>query len=75
MAKDSDKFSGLVKEVRSQLGFSQEDLAHEIGVSFSTVNRWENGKTNPSKMARNVFKQFCKKKVANGELKLLGVEI
>ena len=33
----------LVKEVRRQLALSQEDLARELGVSYATVNRWENG--------------------------------
>jgi putative transcriptional regulator len=49
----------LVKEVRRQLGLSQEELAHGLGVSFATINRWENGKTSPSKLARRLFEQFC----------------
>ncbi|MBF0178402.1 MAG: helix-turn-helix transcriptional regulator [Magnetococcales bacterium] len=40
---------------------SQEDLAHALGVSFATVNRWENGKTMPSKIARRQFDDFCEK--------------
>lgn len=54
-------FSEQVKCVRTQLNISQEALAHELGVSFATVNRWENGKTNPSKLARAQFDSFCKK--------------
>ena len=42
----------LIKSVREQLHFSQEDFARELGVSFATVNRWENGKAYPSKMAQ-----------------------
>lgn len=34
-------FSEKIKQVRSQLKMSQEDLAHELGVSFATINRWE----------------------------------
>ena len=41
-----------LKKLREEKGWSQEDLAHELGVSFSTINRWENGKTKPSKMAQ-----------------------
>lgn len=40
-----------LKALRQQQGWSQEDLARELGVSFSTVNRWENGKAKPSKLA------------------------
>lgn len=29
---------------------SQEDLAKKIGVAFSTVNRWLNGKSKPNKI-------------------------
>ncbi|RLB87495.1 MAG: hypothetical protein DRH50_16750 [Deltaproteobacteria bacterium] len=32
----------LIKKVRVQLDLSQEDFAREIGVSYGTVNRWEN---------------------------------
>jgi len=59
MTTKSKKFSEIVKEVRRQLSLSQEDLAHAIGVSFATVNRWENEKTLPSKLARNQFNSFC----------------
>ncbi len=29
---------------------SQEDLAAKLGVAFSTINRWLNGKTKPNKI-------------------------
>ena len=54
---DSDKFSKLVKEVRRQLGLCQEDLAHKLGVSFATINRWENGKTTPLNMSKFLRQQ------------------
>ncbi|VEN72536.1 putative transcriptional regulator, XRE family [Candidatus Desulfarcum epimagneticum] len=59
MTIESEEFSERVKRTRSQLKLSQEDLAHSIGVSFATVNRWENGKTFPSKLALNQFNSFC----------------
>ena len=37
---------------------TQEDFAHEIGVTFATVNRWENGKAQPSRLARKVLQQI-----------------
>jgi DNA-binding transcriptional regulator YiaG len=43
-------------------------LAHALGVSFATVNRWENGKTVPSKLAQRQFEQFCALKREQGEL-------
>ncbi len=38
---------GLVKYLRAQLGLTQEQFAHEVGVTFSTVNQWENGRRRP----------------------------
>ncbi len=36
-----------IKRHRRSLGWSQERLAREVNVSFSTVNRWEAGKSRP----------------------------
>jgi ribosome-binding protein aMBF1 (putative translation factor) len=62
MIRQPENFPETVKEVRRQLALSQEELAHALGVSFATVNRWENGKTVPSKLAQRQFEQFCKQK-------------
>ena len=48
-----------LKKLRQQQGWSQEDLARKIGVSFATVNRWENGKTKPSRLAQEKIKQVA----------------
>jgi putative transcriptional regulator len=58
MIRQPENFPETVKEVRRQLALSQEELAHALGVSFATVNRWENGKTVPSKLAQRQFEQF-----------------
>jgi DNA-binding transcriptional regulator YiaG len=68
MIRHPENFPATVKEVRRQLALSQEELAHALGVSFATVNRWENGKTIPSKLARRQFEQFCALKRKQGEL-------
>ncbi len=62
------QFSEQVKAVRTALNLSQEELAHALGVSFATVNRWENGKTNPSKLAQATFDNFRKKMRTQGRL-------
>jgi len=53
-------FAEKVKYVRTKLKLSQEDLARELGVSFATINRWENGSYNPSRLAKKAFDDFCK---------------
>ncbi|OIP53088.1 MAG: transcriptional regulator [Fibrobacteres bacterium CG2_30_45_31] len=62
-------FSSVVKIVRTHLKMSQEDLARELGVSFATVNRWENSKTQPSRLARKQFDFFCESMRKEGRLK------
>ncbi len=63
-------YPSLVKEVRRQLALSQEDLARELGVSYATVNRWENSQSKPSKLARAQLDIFCKRMMRSGRLKL-----
>ena len=72
MTSEIQNFPGLVKEIRRQLALSQEALARELGVSFATVNRWENGKSNPSKLAKVQFDIFSAKMVRQGKLDLSG---
>lgn len=50
-----------IKDIRQKLGISQEALAHLIGVSFQTVNRWERGVFKPSRLALEKIKQLTKK--------------
>jgi DNA-binding transcriptional regulator YiaG len=69
MPRQSENFPDQVKGIRQQLGLSQEELAHALGVSFATVNRWENGKTAPSKLARISFDNYCAKMTKQGKLK------
>lgn len=52
------------------MSLSQEDLARKLGISFATVNRWENGKVRPSKLARAQLKAFYEEMVDSGELVL-----
>ncbi len=52
-------FPSVVKYARDKLGMSQEEMAHALKISFTTINRWENGKTHPNKMAKSVFFAFC----------------
>ena len=58
-------FAEKVKFVRTELKLSQEDLARELGVSFATINRWENGRYNPSRLAKKAFEDFCEKRTIN----------
>ena len=56
------EFSEQIRFVREKLNMSQEDLARALNVSYATINRWENKKTKPIKMAQSAFTIFCKNK-------------
>ena len=43
--------SRLVRELRERTGLTQEKFAARLGVTFPTINRWENGRAKPSPLA------------------------
>ena len=70
METEGRSLSALLKQIRRQLSLSQEDLARQLGVSYATVNRWENGLSKPSKLAKAQLESFCKKMTGQGKLTL-----
>ncbi|RLC64891.1 MAG: transcriptional regulator [Chloroflexi bacterium] len=51
-----------VRTLRKSLGWSQEKMAHEIGVSLATYSRWERGKCAPASSAMlKLLEGFLKK--------------
>lgn len=56
----------IVKELehyRLENRVTQEELAKEIGVNFSTISRWLNGKTTPNKIQQYHIEKFLKGKI------------
>lgn len=51
----------LIKTIRQNVEMSQEQFAKALGTTPLSINRWENGKTQPSKMAQTQLFEFCKK--------------
>jgi len=49
----------LIRSLRQRLGMTQEEFAHEVGVTVSTVNRWENSHTEPNKLAWKAIQQLA----------------
>ena len=48
-----------IKRLRTRCFLTQEDFAKKLGVAFSTVNRWEQGKSKPNLVAMKNIKVFC----------------
>ncbi len=54
------EFHEKVKYARERLGMSQKELARALNVSFTSINRWENGRARPIKVTRMAFEAYCK---------------
>lgn len=52
----------LIKQIRIYLDMSQTELAEHLNVTFQTVNRWENGRAVPNKLAQSKIFDLCKGK-------------
>jgi len=50
-----------VKELRKKKGWTQEDLAREIGVTLSTVQRWEKQGGQPNRLPRRELIKLLRK--------------
>jgi len=47
-----------IRQIRRQLRMTQEEFAHAIAVTASTVNRWENAHAVPSRLARRAIDEL-----------------
>ena len=54
--------AGNVRTVRRRLGMSQEKFAAAIGVSFSTVSRWENAHRKPSPLSWRAVQELVRRR-------------
>lgn len=50
----------LIKKIRSYINMNQTEFAERLNVTFATVNRWENGRVLPNKIAQNKIYDLCR---------------
>jgi Predicted transcriptional regulators len=51
--------SDSLKYIRNTLSITQEQLARDLNVSYTTLNRWENNHTSPSRLAKMRIAEYC----------------
>lgn len=56
----------LVRELRERTGLTQEKFAAKLGVTFPTINRWENGRAKPSPLAMQKIEELLRNMGDNG---------
>ena len=54
-----------IRGIRQQLRMTQEEFAHAIAVTASTVNRWENDHAAPSRLARRAIEELLTRRGLN----------
>ena len=63
----STEMAEMVREVRKRIGLSQEKFAAKLGVSFSTINRWEHHRAVPSPLALKQLRELLERMGDRGQ--------
>jgi len=57
-----DNYASAIKELRIKMNLSQQGMAQLLGVSFSSINRWENSVHEPTlkvkRKLRSLFVEY-----------------
>ncbi len=53
-----ENLGSRLKQLRLARGWAQEDLARRIGVSLSTVQRWETKGARPTRLGRRALDEL-----------------
>ena len=61
-SRPADNLIKKLDQYRLEHRITQQQIADEIGVVFSTVSRWFSGKTNPNRIQRYHIEKFMKGK-------------
>lgn len=54
------EYQNIIKNLRTKLVLSQKEFAELLGVSFTSANRWENSKHEPTIKVKRKILQLCK---------------
>ncbi|MBD2302994.1 helix-turn-helix transcriptional regulator [Nostoc sp. FACHB-190] len=57
----------IIRDLRLAFGLTQEQLAAQLGVTYSTINRWENGRSTPSPLAMGKIEEMLEKMGDEGQ--------
>lgn len=67
MLPHSADHAGIIREVRTRLGLTQEKFAAKLGVTLPTINRWENGRASPSPLAMRNLREVVHRMGGDGK--------
>jgi putative transcriptional regulator len=64
------KLAAKIRQCRDLKGWTQEQLARNIGVSLNTVQRWESGKTRPLPLAMEKLQELLEDVLEGDQLRM-----
>ncbi|MHC5770768.1 MAG: helix-turn-helix domain-containing protein [Nostoc sp.] len=57
MVSKQPEVGQIIRDLRLLAGLTQEQFAATLGVTYTTINRWENGRSKPSSLAMEKIEQ------------------
>ncbi|MEH2405318.1 MAG: helix-turn-helix transcriptional regulator [Nostoc sp.] len=57
----------IIRDLRLAFGLTQEQYAATLGVTYTTINRWENGRSKPSPLAMEKIEGMLEKMADEGQ--------
>lgn len=67
LAIEQPEVGRFIRELRLLAGLTQEQFATNLGVKYSTINRWENGHYKPSPLAMEKVREILEAMGAQGQ--------
>lgn len=52
-------YSKLIKDYRKKHSLTQVEMSLKLGVSFASINRWENGRFEPVGLYKKLIENIC----------------
>lgn len=67
LAINQPEVGQIIRDLRLLAGLTQEQFAVALGVTYGTINRWENGRSKPSPLAMGKIEGMLEKMGAQGQ--------
>ncbi|OYE03048.1 transcriptional regulator [Nostoc sp. 'Peltigera membranacea cyanobiont' 232] len=61
LAINQPEVGQIIRDLRLAFGLTQEQFAATLGVTYTTINRWENGRSTPSPLAMEKIEGMLEK--------------
>ncbi|NDJ25703.1 helix-turn-helix domain-containing protein [Nostoc sp. B(2019)] len=67
LAINQPEVGQIIRDLRLLAGLTQEQFAATLGVTYTTINRWENGRSKPSPLAMGKIEGMLEEMGAQGQ--------